>query len=102
MGKYWYWFGLKKYMTYIWSYTTSASKITWNVSSKIQCGSQVSPDFNSTQATLTQAIDSDSETASLINDTNPQTRSFWSLWPFLKLFFLKHLCYIRDDLTTPI
>ena len=45
MGKYWYWFGLKKYMTYIWAYTTSASKITWNVSSKLQCGTQVSTDF---------------------------------------------------------
>jgi len=67
MGKYWYWFGLKKYMTYIWSYTTSASKITWNVSSKIQCG--------------TQSVDSDSETAGSINVKKPQSRSFWSLWP---------------------
>merc|ERR1719362_2686430 len=54
-------------MTYIWSYTTSASKITWNVSSKIQCG--------------TKSVDSDSETAGSINVKKPQSRSFWSLWP---------------------
>merc|ERR1719362_682581 len=54
-------------MTYIWSYTTSASKITWNVSSKIQCGSQ--------------STNSDSETTGSINVKKPQSRSFWSLWP---------------------
>ena len=36
--KYWYWPGLKKYMTYIFSYTTSASKIMWSLPSQINLG----------------------------------------------------------------
>ena len=36
--KYWYWAGLKKYMTYIFSYTTSASTIMWSVLSDIDIG----------------------------------------------------------------
>ena len=36
--KYWYWPGLKKYMTYIFSYTTAASKIMWSLPSQINLG----------------------------------------------------------------
>ena len=36
--KYWYWAFLKKYMAYIFGYTTSASKIMWNLPSKLELG----------------------------------------------------------------
>ena len=36
--KYWYWAGLKKYMTYVFGFTTSASKLTWDVCSWVQTG----------------------------------------------------------------
>jgi acylglycerol kinase len=41
MDKYWYWPGLKKYMTYVFSYTTSASKVMWNLPSQISSGQYV-------------------------------------------------------------
>jgi len=70
MGKYWYWATLKKYFTYVFAYTTSASQITWNVHSKIQSGIYL------------ENLGSDSKAAAFIE--KPQSRSFWSLWPSSK------------------
>ena len=36
--KYWYWAGLKKYVTYVFSFTTSASKLMWSLPSQIKLG----------------------------------------------------------------
>lgn len=54
--KYWYWAGLKKYVTYFWSYTASASQIMWTLTSRISAGN-----FKSIEAT-----------------PKPKTRSWWS------------------------
>ncbi len=41
MDKYWYWPFVKKYMTYLFGYTTAAAKIMWSVPSKLDLGQQV-------------------------------------------------------------
>jgi len=69
MSKYWYWATLKKYLTYVFAYTTSASQITWNIHSKLLCGIQNS----------SMDLASNSEAATI--NEKPQSRSFWSLWP---------------------
>ena len=37
---YWYWAGLKKYMTYVWSYLTSHSSVTWHFNSWSKIGNR--------------------------------------------------------------
>lgn len=66
MPKYWYWAGLKKAMTYVFSYATASHEITWNVCSDIERGTR------KVEALPVQVED----------PSPPRSSSWWTfLWP---------------------
>lgn len=60
VDKYWYWAALKHYVSYIFAYSSAASKIMWSCASKVECGV---PERNQ---------------EAVIENPPPQARSWWS------------------------